>query len=175
MTSRLTLVTALALVLTAPTVLAQGTDFTGTWELDQDASAFPDFGGGRGGRRGGFGGRGGGPAMGAGLTLIITQTDSRLTVEQQSDRGSRTLTYHLDGTESTNSGPRGEQTTTSQWDGESLVSEGTMEMSTPRGDFSMEFVERRTLSDDGQTMTVKATRVTPRGDITTTLVYTKSL
>ena len=41
--------------------------------------------------------------------------------------------------------------------------------------FSLELFERHTLSRDGQTLTVETTRVTPRGNITTTLVYTKTL
>lgn len=161
-----------AAALAAPAA-AQSTDFSGTWRLDADASEFPDLGGGgrlfgRGG--GGRGGRGGGPGGGA-RTLVIVQTPAMLIVEQQSDRGSRAATYRLDGEESTNSGPRGEQTSRSRWDGAALVTEGTQSVSTPRGDFSLEFTERRTLSADGRTMTVAATRTTPRGDIDTTLVY----
>ena len=160
-----------AAALAAPSA-AQSTDFSGTWHLDADASEFPDFGrGGRlfgrgGGGRGGDGGRGGGAR-----TLVIVQTPAMLIVEQQSDRGSRAATYRLDGEESTNSGPRGEQTSRSHWDGAALVTDGTQSVSTPRGDFTLEFTERRTLSADGRTMTVAASRTTPRGDIDTTLVY----
>lgn len=161
----LTLAVVLVVLFAAPSALAQGTNFNGTWDLDQGASEFPQL------RRG----RGGGSRIGAGLTLVITQTDNVLTMEHQLERGNRILTYHLDGSESTNSGPRGEQTTTSQWDGASLVTDGTMDVSTPRGAFSLELFERHTLSRDGQTLTVETTRVTPRGDITTPLVYTKTL
>ena len=45
----------LAMAALAAPVGAQGTDFSGTWSLDADASELPDFGG--GGR--GFGGGGG--------------------------------------------------------------------------------------------------------------------
>ncbi len=166
-----------AMAALAAPVGAQGTDFSGTWSLDADASELPDFGGGGrgfggGGRRQGGGGRRGalGPGGGA-RTLVIVQTAAMMIVEEQSDRGSRAVTYRLDGEESTNSGPRGEQTTRSRWDGAALVTEGTQAVSTPRGDFSLEFTERRTLSADGQTLTVEATRSTPRGDIDTTLVY----
>ncbi len=166
----------LAMAALAAPAAAQGTDFSGTWRLDADASQLPDFGGGGrrfgggGGRR--QGGRGGGGGFGGGArTLVIVQTGAMLIVEQQSDRGSRAVTYRLDGEESTNSGPRGEQTTRSRWDGAALATEGTQSVSTPRGDFSLEFTERRTLSADGQTLTVEATRSTPRGDIDTTLVY----
>ncbi len=170
----------LAMAALAAPVGAQGTDFSGTWSLDADASELPDFGGGGrgfgggggGGRRQGGGGRRGALGLGGGArTLVIVQTAAMMIVEQQSDRGSRAVTYRLDGEESTNSGPRGEQTTRSRWDGAALVTEGTQAVSTPRGDFSLEFTERRTLSADGQTLTVEATRSTPRGDIDTTLVY----
>ena len=168
----------LAMAALAAPVGAQGTDFSGTWSLDADASELPDFGGGGrgfgggGGRRQGGGGGRGGPGLGGGArTLVIVQTGAMLIVEQQSDRGSRAVTYRLDGEESTNSGPRGNQTTRSRWDGAALVTEGTQAVSTPRGDFSLELTERRTLSADGQTLTIEATRSTPRGDIDTTLVY----
>lgn len=164
-----------AAALAAPAA-AQEADFSGTWRLDADASALPDFGGGRrfggGGRpRGGGGGRGPGRPGGGAAALVVVQTPALLIVEQQSDRGSRAVTYRLDGEESSNAGPRGEQTSRSRWDGAALVTEGTQAVSTPRGDFSMEFTERRTLSADGGTMTVETTRSTPRGDLDTTLVY----
>ena len=167
------LLALLALAAPEAPAAAQGADFSGTWRLDADASELPDFGG--GGRRlfGGGGGRragGGGGGLGA-ATLVIVQTPAMLIIEQQSDRGSRAVTYRLDGEESTSSGPRGAQTTRSHWDGAALVTEGTQSVSTPRGDFSLEFTEWRTLSADGGTMTVEAVRSTPRGDIETTLVY----
>ncbi len=163
----------LAMAALAAPAAAQGTDFSGTWRLDADASELPDFAG--GGRGFGGGGRrqggGGGGFAGGARTLVIVQTPAMMIVEQQTARGSRAATYRLDGEESTNSGPRGEQTARSRWDGAALVTEGTQSVSTPRGDFSLEFTEWRTLSADGETMTVESVRSTPRGDIETTLVY----
>jgi len=147
---------------------AQNTDFSGTWRLDRDASEIPELRGGGGG----FGGRRGGRGRGA-ATLVIVQSSDTLIIEQQSERGSRVVTYRMDGSESTNAGPRGQMTTTSYWKGRALVTEGTQELSTPRGDFSIDLVERRTLADDGQTFTVESTRATPRGDFRATLVYRK--
>ena len=164
----------LAMAALAAPAAAQGTDFSGTWRLDADASELPDFGGGGrgfGGRGAGRQGGGGGGFAGGARTLVIVQTPAMMIVEQQTARGSRAATYHLDGEESTNSGPRGEQTARSRWDGAALVTEGTQSVSTPRGDFSLEFTEWRTLSADGGTMTVESVRSTPRGDIETTLVY----
>ena len=161
----------------------QGPDFSGTWNLDADASDIPQgggFGGGRGGGgRGAGGGRGGGRGGmgmggGAAATVIITQTEAELAMEQQMGGQSRTITYQLDGSESANTGPRGNITTTTRWDGVTLVTEGAQQLSTPRGDFTLEFTERRTLSDDGSMMTVEATRTTPRGDIAAILVYRRA-
>ena len=163
----------LAMAALAAPAAAQGTDFSGTWRLDADASELPDLGGGGrlfGGRGGRRQGGGGGPAGGA-RTLVIVQTPAMLIIEQQSDRGSRAATYRLDGEESTNSGPRGEQTTRSRWDGAALVTEGTQSVSTRLGDISLEFTEWRTLSADGATMTVETVRSTPRGEVEATLVY----
>ncbi len=162
----------LAMTALAAPAAAQGTDFSGTWRLDADASELPDFGG--GGRRLFGGGRrqgGGGGGLGGAATLVIVQTPAMLIIEQQSDAGSRAVTYRLDGEESTNSGPRGAQTTVSRWDGAALVTEGTIEVETRLRDFSITVTERRTLSADGQTMTIAATRTTPRGDVDSTLVY----
>ena len=162
----------LAMAAVAAPAAAQGTDFSGTWRLDADASELPDFGG--GGRRLFGGGRrqgGGGGGLGGARTLVIVQTPAMLVIEQQSDGGSRAVTYRLDGEESTNSGPRGAQTTVSRWDGAALVTEGTIEVETRLRDFSITVTERRTLSADGQTMTIAATRTTPRGDVDSTLIY----
>ena len=113
---------------------------------------------------------GGGPAR-----VTITQTDAEFVMEQEAGGRGLTVTYRLDGSESENPGPRGGTTTTmSSWESDSLVTEGSQMLSTPRGEFTLETKERRTLSGDGQTMTVASTRTTPRGDITITLVYRKS-
>ena len=48
-----------------------------------------------------------------------------------------------------------------------------MELSTPRGDFSMDLVEQRSLSADGRTLTVESMRMLPFGEISTRLVYRK--
>ena len=54
-----------------------------------------------------------------------------------------------------------------------LVTEGIIEMSTSRGEFSVELFESLSLSDDGRTLTVDSTRITPRDHIAATLVYRK--
>ena len=131
---------------------------------------------GRGGRGGPGRGPGGGPGgFGAGGTLVITQSPNLLTIEQQTPRGSRSVSYRLDGSESTSPGPRGDLVTTSTWDGPILLTVGTMRLSTPRGDFSMDLIEQRSLSADGRTLTVESVRMLPFGDVASTLVYRKEV
>ena len=180
-----TLVLAVALcALVAMPAGAQTPDFSGTWRLDRDASDMPERGagprggrgggpGGRAGRRGGPGGPGGfgGPAA----TLVITQSADLLAIEQQTPRGNRSVSYRLDGGESTSAGPRGDLVTTSSWDGATLLTVGTMEISTPRGDFSMDIIEQRSLSADGRTLTLQSVRMLPFGEVASTLVYRKEV
>ncbi len=178
-----TLAVAVALAaLVAVPVQAQTPDFSGTWQLDRDASELPEFGAGRGGGRGGGPGRGGagqrgGPGGfgGAAATLVITQSSDVLTIEQQTARGTRSVGYRLDGSESIRPGPRGDLVTSSSWDGGTLLTVGTMQMSTPRGDFSMDIIEQRSLSADGRTLTVQSVRMLPFGEAASTLVYRKEV
>ena len=144
MNGLLAVATALVLGVPIPSVAnAQGTDFSGTWTLDRDASDLPQ-------RRSGRGGRRSGPGIAVAATTVINQSNNAL------------------------ARPRGNMTTASRWNGAVLVTTGSQQFSTPRGDFTIEFTERRTLSNDGQTMTIESTRRTPRGNITITLIYNKS-
>ena len=157
---------------------AQIPDFSGTWRLDRDASDFPEGAGGPRGGRGGGPGRGGARRGGAGgfgpaATLRIAQSSDVLTIERQTPRGSRSVSYRLDGSESASRGPRGDLVTTSSWDGATLLTVGTLEMSTPRGDFPMDLVEQRSLSADGRTLTVESMRMLPFGEVASKLVYRK--
>ena len=157
---RLTLpVALLALVLaTPPAVEAQEVDFSGTWTLDLDASELPER------PRGGRFGQGG-------ATVVVAQSDTELRMRQEGGGGSRTVTYALDGRRSTNETPLGPTTTTSRWEGSALVIEGDQELSTPAGAFTITLVQRQTLSDERQTMTLQSIRSTTRGDIEATLVF----
>ena len=172
----LVLIAVLSLaVVTCTSLHAQTTDFSGTWTLDQEASQLPQAPGGGGGRGGGGGQRGGSRGgCGASATIVITQSETELSMEQQAGGQSRTVVYRLDGSESTSAVGRGEMTTTSRWDGAALVTEGSNVVSTPRGELTLGIHERRTLSPDGETMTVESTRTTPRGELNATVVYLKS-
>ena len=163
---------AIAVLLGAPaaTVVAQGTDFSGTWNLDRDSSELPQ---GRGGGGRGAGGRRGGGLMAE--TLVISQNATSITVEQQSGDQSRTIEYAIDGSETTVEVGNGTLTVSASWDGAVLVTEGTQSIETGRGNFSFDITERRTLSSDGQTLTLETTRVTPRGDQAFRLVYRKAM
>ena len=147
---------------------AQTPDFSGTWKFDTDRSQITTPAGRRGGRQGGRGG-------GTPDALVITQTATELTMEQAVGNQSRTLTYTLDGESSIPVGRGGSMTITSHWDGATLVSEGSQELSFGGGGITIEVRQVRSLSADGQTLTVEVTRTTPRGAITNTLVYTKAI
>ncbi len=156
---------ALFVAASVVSVFAQTPDFSGTWKLDTDRS---EITAGRGGRRGGRGG-------GTPNAMVITQTATELTIEQSAGNQSRTLTYTLEGESSIPAGRGGSMTITSHWDGATLVSEGSQELSFGGGGITIEVREVRSLSEDGQTLTVEVTRTTPRGANTNTLVYTKAM
>lgn len=153
--------TALATLAASAGAQAQA-DFSGTWKRNAEKSD----------PMGGPGGGGGG--MMANATWTITQTADKITIAIQAGEMNRTSTYTLDGKESVNPGMRGaEVKSTAKWEGASLVIESTQTMSGPNGDMTITSKEVRTLSEDGKTMTVVTTRVTPQGERTTKAVYDK--
>ena len=156
---------ALFVAASVVSVFAQTPDFSGTWKLDTDRS---EITAGRGGRRGGRGG-------GAPDALVITQTATELTIERSTSTQSGTLTYTLEGESSIPAGRGGSMTITSHWDGATLVSEGSHELSFGGRGITIEVRQVRSLSADGQTLTVEVTRTTPRSANTNTLVYTKAM
>ena len=100
-------------------------DFSGTWTVNAEKSDPPPQG-----RGGGGGGRGpGGP-------ITIKQTATELSITTEGRRGPQTLTYKLDGTESSNPGRGGSMTVKSKakWDGSTLVIETTQDMGGSPGD-----------------------------------------
>jgi len=138
-------------------------DFSGTWTLDTAKSDPAPQG------RGGGGGGGGGAA-----TLTIKQTGTELSVMSEGRQGPQTLTYKLDGSESTNQMMgRGGATpvkSTAKWDGSSLVIETTREFN----GMSITTKEVRKLDDGGKEMQVETTAQTPNGEQKRKVVYTKS-
>jgi hypothetical protein len=140
---------------------AQTPDFSGTWKINLIKSdAAPA-------------GRGGQQMDMSNLTLAITQTAELLTIVQSGMGPERTLTYYLDGRESTNAAMRGEMKSTSHWDAQQLVTDGTATMDTPDGARTITMSEVRSLSQDGKTMTVTTTTDSPMGKRTQKRVFEK--
>ena len=131
-------------------------DFSGTWTMDAAKSdPAPQ-------------GRGGG---GGGGSQTIKQTAAELSVQTQGRQGPQTMTYKLDGSESSNEqmGRGGAVTVKSKakWDGSKLVIESTRDM----GGQSVTTTETRSLSADGKEMTVE----TSFNGNARKVVYTKSM
>ena len=105
---------AVAVVLFASGLSAQGTSFAGKWTPDAEKNAAAGGGGGRGGGRGG-----GGP-------MTVTQDAKTLTIERDMGGTALKTVYNLDGSESKNSmpgrngGAATEQVSTAKWDGAKL-------------------------------------------------------
>lgn len=172
----------LCLLLGSTVAIAQGkTDFSGNWKLDKSQSDAPPMMG-RGAMRGGglrgAGRRGGmGPGFNGDMTLNIQQTSDTLVVTRQmgSSNQERTFTekFALDGSQSTNTGPmgRGQVTSTASWNGSMLTIQRTEKMSSPNGDMEMHSQDEYSLSADDQTLTIKTTRSTPRGEMSAKQVF----
>jgi hypothetical protein len=138
------------------TARAQGkTDFSGTWTLDAARSDAPQ---GRGGRGGGTG------------PVTITQDANTITIK----RGEQTLSYKLDGSESTNqvTGRGGVQEVKSKarLEGGKLIVESTRDFQ----GMSITTKETRSLSADGKEMTVETAIAAPQGEMNNKQVFTKS-
>jgi hypothetical protein len=150
------IVVALALVMPIAAWAQSKPDFSGTWTVNAEKSDPPPGGG---------GGRGpGGP-------ITIKQTATELSITSQGRQGSQTLTYKLDGTESTNPGRGGmEEKSKAKWDGSTLVVETTQDMNgTP-----MTSTVKRRLDNDGKDMIVETSMTgMPNGPTTRKVVYTK--
>ena len=134
-------------------------DFSGTWTLDTAKSdPAPQ-------------GRGGG---GGAASVTIKQTGSEIAVTSEGRQGPQTMTYKLDGSESTNQvmGRGGAQSvkSTAKWDGSSLVIETTREFN----GMSITTKEVRRLDNGGKEMHIETTTQTPQGEQKRKVVYTKS-
>jgi hypothetical protein len=136
-------------------------DFSGTWTMDAAKSDPAPQG------RGGGGGGGG--------SVTIKQTATELSVQTQGRQGPQTMTYKLDGSESSNEqmGRGGAVTVKSKakWDGSSLVIESTRDM----GGMSITTKEVRRLDNGGKDMIVESTTQTPNGEQKRKVVYTKGM
>ena len=134
--------------------------FAGTWTIDPAKSDPPPAG------------RGGG-APGGGVTITISQTPNEITISTEGRQGPQTMTYKLDGSESTNqvAGRGGTQTVRSKakWDGSRLIIDTTREFQ----GLTIGTHEVRHLENDGKAMVVESTTETPQGQLTRKIVYMK--
>jgi hypothetical protein len=157
---RVLLAAMVAAVVIPFTARAQGKpDFSGTWTLDTAKSdPAPQ-------------GRGGG---GGAASVTIKQTGAELAVTSEGRQGPQTMTYKLDGSESTNQvmGRGGAQAvkSTAKWDGASLVIETTRDFN----GMTITSKEVRRLDNGGKEMHVETTTQTPQGEQKRKVVYTKS-
>jgi hypothetical protein len=142
-------VSVVALATVAPT------NFSGTWMTDSTpatASLAPA------GTVSARGGSAAAPARPAGpIEERLAQTGERLTIERRSAGSRQKFIYRLDGTESVNVNGRSTRTTTSRWDGEALVTEGTESTSSAGASIVNRFREVRSIDNTGA-MLVEATR-----------------
>ena len=171
----LVIVTALALALPAVARAQSKPDFSGSWTLDQSKSDPPPMRGGGGGGGGGREGRGRGGFGGGAQT--IRQSGNELSITSEGRGGPQTMTYKLDGSESTNKvmGRGGEMDAKSKarWDGSKLVigllvvvlavSHATLQVPEPHGR------RWRTPVDENQSLT--ATPVLPSSELTGGVVF----
>ena len=178
-------------------VLAQDRiDLSGTWKLDRSKSDAPGAmgrggGRGRGGMRGNLppggvfpGARRGlpggmGPGPNGDVILTIQQSANDLSVAPQvgASQDERTIQQHfaLDGSQSTNPGPMGgpQIVSTAVFKDNALVIANTQKMSGPNGEVDRSFTEEYSLADNGQTLIIKTTRSTPRGDMSFKEVFNR--
>jgi hypothetical protein len=153
------------IVAIATIVFAQGKpDFSGTWVLD---AAKSDLG-----------------QMSASakkmpmrtVTLVLKQTSDMLTIQRIVGEQKETAVFKLDGSETTNKLPGGnEAKSTVKWVGSTLVGKTTakIKVDDAQGGVNTEMTDVRSLSANGQVMTLVVTRQTPRGEVKQTLVYNK--
>jgi hypothetical protein len=133
-------------------------DFSGTWTLDMAKS---DMGQGRTGSVAGAARK---------VTIVIKQTPAVLSTTRTAGERSETATEKLDGSESINKSPSGQDIrSTNRWEGSTLVTKSIM--STEQGTAESTFV--RSLSADGKVMTIETTMKTPNGVSKKKLIYNK--
>ena len=135
-------------------------------------------GGGRGqGGRAGRGSQGAGGGFGTpyqpGDRVTLTQTSEALIVTDEAK--SLMSRYPFDGREMSNPGPAGGTVKSkASWEGAALVIEGTLSVAGPQGDLTLRIREVRSLSQDGRTMTLVATRTMPFGRMSSTVTFART-
>jgi hypothetical protein len=140
-------------------------DFSGTWVLESAGGDLPE--------RAVKALTKGAPQP---ITLVIVQSASTLQVSRETDRGTVTAVYPLDGSETIQRTPHGESKSRTRWQERSLVSTGSRPLPGPfpMGTRTVAFTETRTLSNDGSRLTVEIAFKTPRGVRTRTATFRRA-
>ena len=140
-------------------------NFSGTWLLDRSKSDIQQM-------------RNMADAQHAGLTMVVDQQGNTLHVTRtfkiEGEARQEAHTYKTDGTETTNTGLRGESVATkANWDGDQLVILSTRKVSMLVREVTVESKGIWRLSPDGKTLTIEGTIHAPRGEQRMRLVFDK--
>ena len=147
-------------VLVASAMTAAPSDFSGSWEMDKSKSELPS-----GGQQ---------PAPDS-ISWKITQTKDTITIEEKrvvggQERPAQTLTYKLDGSETTGELPgRGGQTQKvalkAKWQGDGKILElsRVRNMSMQGQDFTVSTTEHLELAEGGKVLKAHSSTETPQG------------
>ena len=135
-------------------------NFSGTWILDKSQSDFQQLTGVR---------EGAGNGQDASLSMVIEQQGLRLkvtrTLRTEGEEKTETHIYKTDGTETTNTGFRGESVVTKAWwDGDKLVVSSTRTVKVLIKKVTVQSKSVWSLSLDAKTLTIDAVLETPRGE-----------
>ncbi len=105
--------------------------------------------------------------------MTLRQTNEALIVTDETR--SRMSSYPFDGRETGNPGP-GDSTvkSTANWEGVALVIQSVLSVAGPQGDMTLTTREVRSLSQDGNTMTLVATGKMPFGTISSTVTLVRA-
>jgi hypothetical protein len=149
------------IVLVVGLTSAQGkVNFSGTWILDKSKSDVSELMGTEERAE---------KVQNASLIMVVEQQGTALnvtrtlTIEGAEKQG--TYRYKTDGTETTNTTPRGRSIVSkASWEGESLVIVSTRELTILWKEFSANIKEVWSLSPDGKTLTIEAQIHSPHGD-----------
>jgi len=131
-------------------------NFTGKWVLDLSKSNFEPL-----------------PAPDS-LTRVIDHKEPKLKISEttKDQRGERTRDREIttDGKENKTTVGTNEYVSKSRWDGNRLVTEGTLKL---QDGTNIDVKETAELSDDGNVMTVKRELKSPQGEATQKLTFNK--
>lgn len=112
------------------------------------------------------------------IEMVISHQEPKINIQKtiyvRDQERTQNLSYITDGSETKGEGPMGgTRISKSHWEGEKLIVESTMTVSTPRGEFTSESKETWTLSSDGKTLTIDIITKSPRGESIQKQVFNK--